>query len=207
MTRTPKHELKLLESVTIPARRGRAARLAKGQRLRVVNVHGTQVVDCWAFNADNLGEFMSMEHTRVSLGRYRPRVGDRLVTNRRRPILRLLEDSSPGVHDTMMAACDRYRYETLGHPGYHDNCTDNMWEAMVGLRLKPTETPCPLNLWQNTPVGADGSIEQLPTVSRRGDHVLFAAEMDLVICLSCCPQDMVPINGMKPRGARFEILG
>ena len=100
--------------VTIPARHGRAVRIAKGQRVRVINTHGTQVVDCWAFDAGNCGEYMSMEHTRVSLGRYRPRVGDRLITNRRRPILRLMEDTSPGVHDTLLAACDRYRYQLLG---------------------------------------------------------------------------------------------
>jgi uncharacterized protein YcgI (DUF1989 family) len=206
MARRKARTLQLVESIAIPARRGRAAEVRKGQCVRVVNVHGTQVVDCWAFNRSNPGEFMSMEHSRVTLGRYRPKVGDRMVTNLRRPILRLLEDTSPGVHDTMMAACDRYRYELLGHQGYHDNCTDNLWEAMVALRHKPPETPCPFNLWQNTPVGEDGEIQQLPTVSRRGDHVLLRAEMDLVICLSCCPQDIMPINGMKPRGARFEIL-
>ena len=207
MARSKSRIATLLSEVKIPARSGRAAFVDKGQQVRVVNVHGTQVVDCWAFNASNLGEFMSMEHCRVSLGRYRPRVGDSMVTNLRRPILRLLEDTSPGVHDTMMAACDRYRYESLGHTGYHDNCTDNLWQAMVALKLKPSETPCPFNLWQNTPVGDDGRIDQLPTVASRGDHVLFRAQMDLVICLSCCPQDLVPINGLKPRGARFEVLG
>ena len=106
----------------------------------------------------------------------------------------------------MMAACDRYRYRLLGCKDYHDNCTDNMWRALVGLNLQPSETPCPFNLWQNTPVTESGDIQQLPTVAKRGDHVLFKAEMDLVICLSCCPQDMVPINNMKPRSARFELL-
>ena len=76
------------------ARHAKAAVVAKGQRVKVINTHGTQVVDCWAFNADNLGEFMSMEHCRVSLGRYRPRAGDVLITNQRRPILKLLKDTS-----------------------------------------------------------------------------------------------------------------
>lgn len=192
--------------VTIPARHGRAAFVGKGRHVRVINTHGTQVVDCWAFNADNLGEFMSMEHTRVNLGRYRPKVGDRMATNRRRPILRLVEDTSPGVHDTTLAACDRYRYELLGCKEYHRNCNDNLWEAMVAIGCKPTETPCPFNLWQNTPIEADGSIAQLPTVARRGDHVLLRAEMDLVVCFSCCPQDILPINGLKPRSAAFEVL-
>ena len=42
--------------LAIPARRGKAARVGAGQRIRVVNTHGTQVVDAWAFNADDLTE-------------------------------------------------------------------------------------------------------------------------------------------------------
>jgi len=90
----------------IPARKGAAARLKKGQVLTVINTHGAQVVDFWAFNDPDLGECMSMEHTRASLCRIIPKVGDHLVTNQRRPILTLIEDTSPGIHDTMIASCD-----------------------------------------------------------------------------------------------------
>ena len=74
---------------TLPARRGKAVRLRRGQALKVINTHGQQVVDTWAFNADDLAEFMSMEHLRQVLSRIMPRVGDPLATNRRRPILTL----------------------------------------------------------------------------------------------------------------------
>ena len=193
--------------ITIPARHGKAGFVKKGQKVKAINTHGTQVVDCWAFNANNTGEFMSLEHCRVAFGRYRAQVGDTMITNRRRPILKILEDTSPGVHDTIMAACDRYRYELLGFKTYHRNCTDNMWEAMVEAGFKPTETPSPFNLWQNTPVEADGSINAYPTVSKKGDHILFRAEMDLVICFSACPQDVVPINSQKPKSAHFQVIG
>jgi len=45
---------------TIPARRGKATRLSAGEAVRIVNTHGAQVVDTWAFSADDMGEFMSM---------------------------------------------------------------------------------------------------------------------------------------------------
>ena len=54
------------EIVTIPARRGMAARVAAGQRIRVINTHGSQVVDTWAFNARDVTEWMSMEASRAS---------------------------------------------------------------------------------------------------------------------------------------------
>ena len=190
----------------IPARRGAATHLRKGQKVKIINTHGSQVVDFWAFNADHPGEFMSMEHCRVRLGHYRPKPGDVLITNQRRNVLRFLEDSSPGVHDTMMAACDRFRYEQLGCTDYHDNCTDNLWEALAAVRFKPTETPCPFNLWQNTPVDSNGSIEQLRTVSKRGDFVLFKALMDVVLCFSACPQDIVQINSGRPKNAHYQII-
>ena len=98
--------------IEIPARKGKAVRVRKGQRVKVVNTTGQQVVDTWAFSADDLAEFMSMEHSRVAIGQIIPAVGDTLVTNRRRPILTLIEDTSGGIHDTLFAACDRWRYET-----------------------------------------------------------------------------------------------
>jgi len=193
------------ELIRIPARHGKAAYVKKGRRIEVINTHGTQVVDCWAFNAVNPGEFMSMEHCRVALGKVRPQLDDTMITNLRRPILKVMADSSPGVHDTLMAACDRMRYQLLGCKAYHRNCTDNMWEALLAVGIRPTETPSPFNLWQNTPVAADGSIGQHPTVAKRGDHILFRAEMDLCICFSACPQDILPINSKRPKSAHFRI--
>jgi uncharacterized protein YcgI (DUF1989 family) len=195
--------------VTIPARKGKAAVLRKGQSVRVINTHGSQVVDTWAFSRRDPREFMSMEHTRTHLLRLVPKVGDALVTNRRRPILTLVEDTSPGIHDTVLAACDRYRYEQLGCKEYHDNCTDNLAAALAEEGMAPPETPAPLNLFMNIPWSSDGSLRFEPAVSKRGNYVTLRAEMDCVVAFSACPQDMVPINGpaMTPMEAQFEILG
>ena len=191
----------------IPARRGKAARANKGQQVRIVNTHGSQVVDTWAFVADDLAEFMSMEHTRANLEKLVPAVGDTLLTNRRRPILTLVEDTSGGVHDTLIAACDRWRYELLGARGYHDNCTDNLAAALAELGLAPPETPSPLNLFMNIPWTAEGRLSFEPPVSTPGSHVVLRAELDCVVVFSACPQDMVPINGRdcRPTEAHFSI--
>ena len=39
---------------TIPARKGKATKLSKGECVKVVNTHGMQVVDTWAYNAEDL---------------------------------------------------------------------------------------------------------------------------------------------------------
>ena len=61
--------------VTIPARQGKALHLKKGQFIRVINTHGSQVVDTWAFKEDDLTEIMSMEHTRSAILCLLPKVG------------------------------------------------------------------------------------------------------------------------------------
>jgi uncharacterized protein YcgI (DUF1989 family) len=195
--------------IEIPARRGKAVRLLQGQSIKIINTHGQQVVDTWAFSLADIGEFMSMEHTRIAISRIIPKIGDVLVTNRRRPILRLVEDTSGGIHDTLVAACDRWRYELLGYAGYHDNCTDNLAKAMRELGLTPPETPAPLNLFMNIPVIDGSRIDILPPISTPGSFVTLRAEMDCIVALSACPQDMVPINGaaMTPTEAHFVIVG
>src|SRR5438034_10624432 len=126
---------------TIPARRGKAAHVRKGQHVRVINTHGTQVVDTWAFNADDVTEWMAMEASRAWFLKLAASVGDSFVTNRRRPILTLVEDTSACAHDTLMAPCDPDRYGLLGVKGYHDNCRDNLHAALAEPGIKLPATP------------------------------------------------------------------
>ena len=194
--------------VEIPARRGKAARVRHGQVVTVINTHGEQVVDTWAFNADDLSEFMSMEHSRAHTLHLVPRVGDIMRTNRRRPILTILQDTSGGVHDTVIAACDPHRYAFLGVEGHHDNCQDNLFQGMRDLGLEPPEVPSPFNLFMNIPWTQDGDLSfAAPPKPIPGGFVALRAEMDLVIAFSACPQDILPINGQGvcPVEAHFSI--
>jgi hypothetical protein len=76
--------------LTIPARHRKAALIGTGKTIR----HYT-------------AEFMPMEHTRSFLRRLMQGVGDSLVTNHRRPILTVLDDTSRDAHDELLVACDR----------------------------------------------------------------------------------------------------
>src|SRR2546430_485590 len=196
------------ELVTIPARGGKAAQASAGQHIKVVNTHGTQVVDAWAFNARDLTEWMSMEASRASFMKLAAAVGDTFVTNQRKPILTLVEDTSRCAHDTLMAPCDRWRYGLLGVEGYHDNCRDNLHSALANLGVVIRATPPSLNLFMNIPWTPDGQLAWGEPVSSPGGYVVFRAEMDLVVALSACPQDILPINGRTGRTteAHFAII-
>ena len=198
----------MTQPVMIQARRGKAARLMQGQLVKVINTHGEQVVDTWAFNAADLTEHMSMEHSRVHFLKLRPVVGDTFVTDRRHRILTLVEDTSPGVHDTVLAACDARRYELLGIEEHHDNCADNLDSGLLELGLEAPGFPAPLNLFMNIPWTEDGRLTLEEPVSEPGDYVVLRAEMDAVIAFSACPQDILPINGRarRPTEAHFQLI-
>jgi uncharacterized protein len=189
----------------VPARHGVAARVERAQIITIINTSGKQVVDTWAFNPEDFSEYLSMEHCRVALGKLVPQVGDVLVTNRRRPILSLIEDTTAGAHDTLMAACDARRYELLGAVGYHDKCVDNLKNALQAIGLSSCTTPGPLNLFMNVPWQLDGTLTLERPTSEAGQYVSLRAEMSLIIVLSACPQDMNPVNDMKSTDVHFRI--
>ena len=147
-----------------------------------------------------------MEHARAWIDRIIPKSGDALVSNHRRAIMTLLEDTSPGIHDTLTAACDIYRYQTLGVTHYHDNCADNMRLALKAIGLRVREVPQPLNLWMNIQVSTDCSVQWLAPASKAGDYVELKAEMDCVFVMSACPQDIIPINDNHPVEVQFTVL-
>jgi uncharacterized protein YcgI (DUF1989 family) len=123
---------------TIPARHGIATLLSAGQTIKVINTHGTQVIDTWAFTLSSSSPpiiltQMSMQHTHASLNKIIPKVGDGLYDNERRKMFEIVEDTTEGVHDTLIAACDRWRYEELGGEDGHRNCADNLVEGLGGL--------------------------------------------------------------------------
>lgn len=180
----------------IPPRCGVAVKLQASQQLQVENTHGTQVCDFWAYLAADMGQFLSMSHCRTSLQSVFPKIGDRLVTNRRQPVLEIISDTSPGVHDTVMSCCDLTRYQLLGCREYHDNCTDNLRMALNAIGLDAPHVPDPFNLWMNIPITPDGQTSFQPTLSSPGDVIGLRAIEDLVVVMSACPQDKNPINGV-----------
>ncbi|MGZ4673361.1 MAG: DUF1989 domain-containing protein [Ilumatobacteraceae bacterium] len=185
-----------MQSVIVPGSHGRAVRVKAGGSVRVVNTHGTQVVDFWAIRADRPEIAMSMQHSRIRWRNLRPRPGDEMLDEERATILTLLEDTSPGVHDTVIAACDPFRYAQLGAAPGHRSCCVNFAEALAELSISRTSpVPAPLNLFMNIPWDLEGNITFEPTVSAPGDSVLFRAEVDVVAIASACPMDIVPING------------
>lgn len=203
----------MAEHITIPAREGRGVRLNAGQRFRVIDTEGTQCGDLFAYSVDDISEYHSAQHTRVINQRLFPRPGESFYTNRRRPILFFEEDTSPGIHDMLIAACDPERFKLLGVEGHHNSCQENLQKVMRGFGHEVGPAPQPINLFTDIPVTSaspgqeDCTFEFKPAASKAGDYVQMRAEMDCFVVVSACPQDIIVLNAQDPGPMAIEVLG
>ena len=192
-----KSDTKIDRSV-VPASEGRAYRVQKGSRIRVETPHGAQAADFFAFNAENVGEWLSANHTWVTTFNVKPREGDTLISQFRRPMLTFTDDGASGVHDMMIAACDQFRYEFFGHEGHHPSCAENLHLATRRIGQPINSVPQPINFFTNTRIEEDGSFVSPPNPVSPGSYVELEALMDLICVVSSCPFDLVvdgwPIN-------------
>ncbi|CAN9280934.1 unnamed protein product [Alternaria alternata] len=178
-------------------------------------------------------EYLSLPHTRASSHKLVPEVDDELLTNLRNPIVTLIEDTSPGGHDTLTAACDANQYASLGvdKPAEHGSCAENLVLALkeinetaglkgpkaVGADISVNIAPTPLHLFMNAPLQSEGSDQTdgagTKGVTLRVDEpkgkkrcfVRFRAERDVVIVFSACPMDVGKQNGGRCMAANFMV--
>lgn len=193
-----------ISRAVVPAGAGRAVAMREGQRVRVVDIEGGQVGDVFAFSADDPTEYLSASHTRTSTSRLFPHIGEAFVTQRRRPILTLVADTSPGIHDMLIAACDPERYQALG-VREHASCAANLRIALAEQGLQTQVVPQPINIFMRIPISPQGDLSWLPAVSRPGDAITFQAARDCVFVVSACPMDVNAINGHRPTSLEIEI--
>ncbi|KAF1838837.1 hypothetical protein BDW02DRAFT_541120 [Decorospora gaudefroyi] len=178
-------------------------------------------------------EYLSFPHTRAASHKLAPEVGDELLTNLRNPIVTLIEDTSPGAHDTLTAACDANQYAALNvdKPVEHGSCAENLVLALneinenaglkgpkaVGADITVNIAPTPLHLFMNAPLKAEGTSQSdgagTKGVTLRVDEpkgqkrcfVRFRAERDIVIVFSACPMDVGKQNGGRCMAANFMV--
>ena len=148
---------------------------------------------------------MSTGHTRATNRRFSVGVGGTLYTNHRRPILTMVEDTSPGYHDMLFPPCDIWRYRSKGVEGWHPSCEENFRLAVAELGHRFIVVPTPFNVFQNTPFLEDGVIDIRETETRPGDRVVFRAEMDIVVVLTACSVDDVDANGPQCTDMQIEV--
>jgi uncharacterized protein len=191
-------------AVLVAAQSGRAVRVADGELVKVVDVDGHQVGDMWAIDAADPGLWLSTGHTRDRCERLFPGVGGQFCDQHGEPILRLVADTSPGLHDMLFPPCDRWLYEGRGLAG-HPNCRDNFMAAAASAGISLPVVPAPVNLFQNSGPQPDGRLLVGTAASRPGDAISCRAERDLIFVLTACSVDSPPLNNGHCGPLRIEI--
>ena len=190
--------------VTVAPQSGQAVSVGRGELVRVVDVEGHQVGDMWAIDAADPGRWLSASHTRDRCERLFPAVGEQFRDQHGEPILQLAADTSPGVHDMLFPPCDPPLYRSRGLLS-HPNCRDNFLTAVAAAGVSLPVVPDPVNLFQNSGPGPDGTLVVGTAASLPGQFVSFLAPRDLVFVLTACSVDYPPLNNGRCSPLRIEI--
>lgn len=170
----------------IAPRSGTAFRLAKGQRLRVIDPQGQQVSDLLAFNADDTAEVISSGRTLDYASKLYLTTGDPLYSNRSNVMLRIIEDTV-GRHDFLLTPCSKDTFRIIyGDVDPHQGCFGNLAQALAPFGIAADQIPTAFNIFMNVTVSTEGRLTVEPPLSKAGDHIVLEAEMDLIVALTAC---------------------
>jgi len=196
---------KIFEQI-MPPKTGLAVEVKQGQHLRVIDLEGKQVVDMAVFNLDNLREILSTSYSRT---RYFPepgqprrrratlQEGDWLLSTLCRPMMTIVKETPEpkGVHAATNRMCNP-----------RDGCHEIISKVVAPYGIRPEDIPDTFDIFMNYPYDPElGCFVNLEPISRPGDYVEFRAEINCLVALSNCPQDMGPCNAGKCKPVKVEI--
>ena len=199
------NERKHVSERILKARTGTAFTIMKGQILRILDVEGQQVGDLTAFNLHDHTEYFSQSQTRKINKSITVTTGSKLCSNRCNIMFTIREDQVR-LHDILYSPCGPDDYRILYDAPDHPSCRVNLNKALEPYKILPHQLPPPINIFMNTEIGKGGELICLEPTSRAGDYAEFEAEMDCLVALSACPQDLTPCNAGNPTPLKIEIF-
>jgi urea carboxylase-associated protein 1 len=176
--------------------------IRKGEVLRIIDLEGQQAVDFICFNAKDTKETYDVTVTVRLASRPYLRKGDVLYSNVANPMFSIIEDTV-GNHDTICGCCSAeinfLRYRVKDTP----SCRANFLRELSKHGLDSRSLVPNINFFMHIPFNANAEFEIKAPLSRPGDRVDLAAEMDCLAVISNCPQILNPANNFKPTPVRM----
>ena len=191
----------------VPAKEYYGLEMAAGQTLRIIEIEGQQVMDNVFLNARNPHEQLSVVWSKSINATWKLTKGHMLYSVHCNPMVEITEDTvgmnyGGGSYCTQWS--NHFRY---GDP-YPRNCHDNLTHALAPFgvdRAQVTESSEFCN-FMNVGYDPDGSCEIRAPISEPGDFIGFKAHMDLLVGMSCCPQEKNPCNNFRAKPLKFVLF-
>ena len=189
----------------IAPRSGVAFTLDAGQVLTVIDPLGEQVADLLAYSRVDTAEVISSGRTLDYASRIYLTTGDPLYSNWSNIMLRIVADTV-GRHDFLLTPCSKDTFRIIyGDTDPHRGCFGNLAAALALYGITPGAIPVAFNCFMNVPIDAvTGALTVEPPLSRAGDSIVFAAEMDLIIGLTACSALQSNNGSFKPIHYRID---
>src|ERR1700755_949180 len=154
---------------TVPARAPWSAVVAAGDVLSIVDLGGTQPVDCLLYDAHDTTERYSAADTIAAQGSIFLTTGSVLRSCEGRPLITVVADDV-GRHDTVGGACSK-ESNTLryGHHTRHQHaCVENFLREGARWGLGKRDLVSNINWYMNVPVEGDGTLGIVDGLSSPG---------------------------------------
>ena len=135
--------------------------------------------------------------------------GDRLWSNMPyvRPMATIIDDSlrygfdsdGAGVHDVIGTRCDPCTYKRMtGKDKVQPTCHTSLVKSIERFGLDESDVHDVFNIFMCSGFTTEKHeyfVKASP--ARKGDHIDFVADMDLLVALSACPQVRTPIPDLE----------
>jgi urea carboxylase-associated protein 2 len=173
-------------------------RIARGTRLRLIDLHGDACASMLLFNAENPLERLNVADTlKVQWNGYLG-AGKLLLSDMGRVMMTILEDDA-GTHDAFCGASNEAsnarRYGSGKNYGPTPNARDRfmLGVAKHGLGRKDVH-PC-INWFKGVRIEPDGTTTPQIGPFEPGRKLVLRAEMELIAVLANCPHVIDPRDG------------
>jgi uncharacterized protein YcgI (DUF1989 family) len=177
----PSHEpLPAIAEIVVPPGGVRALALAQGQLLAVTDLEGGQPAPLFAVAADDMQHLLSPHHTRVFSNSFLLRLGMRLVSNRRRPMMVLGRDAVL-AHDLLMPITNGAKE---GDTDAAHRFRGSVFAAFAAIGVQPSKIADPINLFLDVGVETDGHLRPRGAPSAAGATVVLRVLMDLAVAVA-----------------------
>ena len=187
-----------------PAKSHTAFTMSTGQVLRIEDVEGKQVADVICFNLHDLTDRMNNENTMLLNHTYNPTKGHVIYSTNCNRMFTIVEDTVGRNYPGGAMCSEELNYLRYGIRGTQ-NCRDNLAAAVAPHGLAKHDLPGAFAPFMHVIHHPDGSAQIAEPPSRAGDFIELRAEMDLLVAVSMCPQELNPVNAFKAKPLRLTV--